>query len=274
MLGVERLRLVHVGRGLERLVPPHVDVVVPGHVGAGTPDHEDLLDRAVAGDGGVDRGLQRRGRSPAVAPVGGDDDLGLGIEDAGAQRVGGEAAEHHRVRGTEPGAGPHRDDRLGNHRQVDRHPVALAHAQGLQGVGGPADLPLQLGVGERPGVTGLADEVDRHLVAAAGLDVPVDAVVRRVELAPDEPLGERRVVPVEGAGEVGGPGEVAAGLLGPEVLVVGVGGGVQVGPAVGLRRELLAGRELAVLVGQVRQGLVRHSVLQIVQQHVRPHSTR
>ena len=196
--------------GLERLVPPHVASSVQVDVAAGAPDHEDLLDRAVAGDGGVDRRLQRGGRAAAVAAVGGDDDLGLGVDDAGAQRVGGEPAEDDRVRGAEPGAGEHRDDRLGDHRQVDRDPVALADAERLQGVGGPADLALQLGVGDGAGVAGLALEVDGHPVAVAGLDVPVDAVVRRVELAADEPLGERRVVPVEGAGEVGGPGEVAA----------------------------------------------------------------
>ena len=69
--------------------------------------------------------------------------------------------------------------------------------------------------------------------------------------------------------EVGGPGQQRRACSAQKPEPVGVGGGVEIGRAVGLRRELLAGRELAVLVGQVRQGLVRHSVLQFGQQHVR-----
>ena len=63
----------------------------------------------------------------------------------------------------------------------------------MQGVGGLADLALEVGVGDRPGVARLADPVERDLVAEAALDVPVDAVVGDVELAADEPLGERQV---------------------------------------------------------------------------------
>jgi hypothetical protein len=95
------------------------------------------------------------------------------------QRLGGEAAEDHRVRGADPGAGEHRDDGLGDHRQVDRDRVALADAELGQGVGGLADLTLQVGIGDGAGVARLALEVDRDLVAVAGLDVPVDAVVCR-----------------------------------------------------------------------------------------------
>ena len=139
------------------------------------------------------------------------------------ERVGGEAAEDHRVRRADPGAGQHRDDGLGDHRHVDRDPVALLDAELGQRVGGLADLVLELGVGEVAGVVlGLADPVDRDLVAVAGLDVPVDAVVRRVERAADEPLGERRVVPVEDPVPLLAPVE-ALGLLGPERLPVGGG---------------------------------------------------
>ena len=71
------------------------------------------------------------------------------------------------------------------------------HAQLEQRVGRPADLLGELGVGERAGVAGLALPVVGDLVAVAGLDVPVQAVVGDVELAADEPLGEGRVGPVE-----------------------------------------------------------------------------
>ena len=100
-------------------------------------------------------GLSARRLAAAVAAVGGDDDPGLGVVDAVGERLGGEAAEDDRVRGADAGAGQHRDDRLGDHRQVDRDPVARADAEVGQGVGGPADLAVQLGVGDgrgcRPG---------------------------------------------------------------------------------------------------------------------------
>ena len=127
-----------------------------------------------------------------------------------------------------PGAGQHRDHGLGDHRQVDRDPVALLDAELGQRVRGLADLVLELGVGDVAGVVlGLADPVQGDLVAVAGLDVPVDAVVRRVDGAADEPLRERRVVPVEDPVPLLAPVE-ALGLLGPERLAVGGG------PLVGL----------------------------------------
>ena len=106
-------------------------------------------------------------------------------------------AEHHRVRRPDPGAGEHRDRRLGDHRQVDRDPVTGPDAERRQGVRGLRHLAQQVGVGDVAGVAGLALEVDRHLVAVAGGDVPVDAVHRHVEPTTDEPLRERRVRPVE-----------------------------------------------------------------------------
>lgn len=61
--------------------------------------------------------------------------------------------------------------------KVDHHRVALADAEVGQRVGGLLHLAVQVGIGDRPGVAGLADEVDGHLVAAARRDVPVQAVV-------------------------------------------------------------------------------------------------
>ena len=104
-----------------------------------------------------------------------------------------EAAEDDRVRRADPGAGEHRDRQLGDHRHVDGDPVAGLDAELEQRVGRLADLALEVGVGDRPGVAGLADPVVGDLVAEAALDVPVDAVVGDVELAADEPLGERQV---------------------------------------------------------------------------------
>src|SRR3712207_6880558 len=56
-----------------------------------------------------------------------------GVERAVAQRLRREAAEDHRVRGTDARAGEHRDRRLGDHRQVDHHAVrSEEHTSELQ----------------------------------------------------------------------------------------------------------------------------------------------
>ena len=49
----------------------------------------------------------------------------FGVVDADREFVRGKAAEHHRVDGADAGAGEHRDGRLGDHRHVDDHAVAL-----------------------------------------------------------------------------------------------------------------------------------------------------
>ena len=215
-----------------------------------------MLDLVGLGAGLVDGGLQR-GRSAApVAAVGGDHDLGLAVVDAGGQRVGGEATEDDGVGGADPGTRQHRDHGLGDHRHVDRDPVTGLHAEVDQRVGRLAHLVLELGVGDVAGVVlRLADPVEGDLVAAAGLDVPVDAVVRRVELAADEPLGERRVVPVEHLVPLLRPVETL-GLLAPEGVESASARVVGVGLHVGGCGELGGRLEPALLVGQVGQSLV------------------
>ncbi len=236
--------------------PPVVPALVPVHVLAVALDHHDVLHGvpvavSLAGQGVVDRGLQGAGLAAAVGAVGGDHELGLGVLDPGAQRVGGEAAEHHRVHGADPGAGQQRDHGLGDHGQVDGHAVALGHAEGLERVRGLLHLLGQLRVGVGAGVAGFALEVDGHPVAEPVLHVPVQRVVRGVDLAADEPLRERRVGPVQGLREVLVPGQQLAGLLRPESGAVGVGLGVIVRADHGVRGEVLRGGKLAVLMQQV-----------------------
>ena len=254
---VHALRLVGVGGLVERLVPPDV-AVVPLGVLPGPLDDEHVLDRRLAlGQGRVDGRLERRGRPTPVAAVGGDDELALRVVDPRVERLGREPAEDHGVRRPDPGAGQHRHGGLGDHRQVDRDAVALADAEVLQRVRRLLHLLVQLGIRDVAGVAvGLADEVDGHLVAVAGLDVAVDAVVGDVELAVGEPVGERRLAPVQDLGELLAPAQPAARLVGPERLVVLVGLRIEVLGAVRLGAELRLRGERAVLVSEVLEGLV------------------
>src|SRR3546814_5607459 len=111
------LGLVLDGLAVHDVVPPLVDGLVPVHLLAGTTYHQDVLHGSVAarelGDGTVHGRLECGRGAAAVTTVGGDDHLGAAVLDPGGQGVGGEAAEHDRVRGAEAGAGEHRDDTLG-----------------------------------------------------------------------------------------------------------------------------------------------------------------
>ncbi len=268
VLGVVHLGLVLGGRPVDHVVPPHVAGFVPLDVLAGTPDHQDLVDLLALllglPDRLVDGRLERRRGAAPVAAVRGDDHLRLAVGHPVGERVGGEAAEDDGVRRADPGAGQHRDHGLGDHRQVDRDPVTLGDAELGERVGGLADLVLEVGVRQVAGVVlGLADPVQGDLVAVAVLDVPVDAVVRRVDGAAGEPLGERRVVPVQDPVPLLAPVQ-ALGLLGPERLPVGGGAFVGLLLHVGVLRQLCRRLEPAILAGEVGQGLVSHRVAPVV----------
>ena len=230
-----------------------------------TDDH-DVLDRRGAGQGDVDRGLERVGLALPESAVCGDEDLALGVVDAIDERVGREPAEHHRVRRTEPGTRQHGDGKLGDHRHVHRDPVALHHAQPLEGVGEPLHLGVEVGVGHDPLVTRLAFPVVGDLVAPARLDVAVEAVVGDVELGADEPLGEGQI-PLEDRVPLLVPRDQLGRLLGPEALEVLVGLVVQRGvddQSVLLerfrRRKCAVLDEVVLDRGPGHRGVVSHSV--------------
>ena len=153
------------------------------------------------------------------------------------------------MRCAEARAGEHRRDRLRDHRHVDRDPVARADAELGQGVGGLTDQLLQLGVGDvaRLALT-IADPVVRDLVAEARLDVTVEAVHRRVELAAHEPLRVGQL-PLQGGVPLLLPAQPLRLLL-PERDSVSGGLVVEAGLRVGLGGELGRGFEPASFVQQ------------------------
>jgi hypothetical protein len=118
--------------------------------------------------------------------------------------------------------GEHRDDRLRDHRHVHRDAVAGLHAEFAQRIGGLCDHLLQLRVGDGSRFAlGVTDPVVGDLVALAGLDVTIDAVVRRVERAVGEPRGVGQV-PLQTLARGGGPRQ-SVGLLAPPGNRIGVG---------------------------------------------------
>ena len=226
----------------------------PRHVLSGPAHDEHVAHGRALGDRLVHRRLERGRRAAPVPAVGGDHDAGVLVLDAALERVDREAAEDDRVGGADAGAGQHRDRRLRNHRQVDGDPVARLHAQREQRVGRLADAAVQVGVGDGAGVARLALPVDGDPVAVAGGQMAVEAVVRDVELAPHEPLGERRVGPVQHLVPRLVPVQ-PVGLALPEAEPVGARGRVGVEPDVRLVRELGRRQEGTGLMQQVGQGL-------------------
>ena len=93
-------------------------------------------------------------------------------------------------------------DGFGDQRHVDGDAVTGDQTEVGQRVGRLAYLGLQVGVGQAAAVVdGFALPVDGDPIPVAGLDVAVHAVVGDVELAADEPFGERRLRPVQHLGK-------------------------------------------------------------------------
>jgi hypothetical protein len=208
----------------DAVVPPEVAGVVPVDLVPAASDDEDVLDGSGRADERrVDRGLEREDLALAPAAVGRDHDAGGRVVDAGAQALRAEPAEDDGVHGADAGDRQHRDDGLGDHRQVDRDAVAGDHAEVDEGVGGALHLGRELGVGEVAGVARLALPVQGHAVAVSREHVAVEAVVRDVEAALGEPAGDGRVRPVEDRLEGGLPRHELAGAVRPEAEPVGGG---------------------------------------------------
>ncbi len=176
-------------KSVHQMSPPgdHGDVL------AGALEHHHRPDVGALLERGVHVELQGHDAAPAVAAVGGDHHGGFRVVDAVADRVGGEAAEDDAVGRPDARAREHGDGRLGHHGHVDGDAIAPLDPVLLEGRGEAIDLAVEVPVGQGAGVAGLPLPDEGGLGAAGGIDVPVQAVVRDIELAADEPLGVGRL---------------------------------------------------------------------------------
>ena len=176
----------------------------------------------------------------------GQHDLRLGVVDAGRQLLGGEAAEHHRMHGPDARAGEHGDDRLRNHRHIDQHRVARRDAEVLEHGAKRRRLVEQLAIGD--GALGRGDRavvIERGLVAATGLDMPVERVEAGVAARVGEPAAVDAALGVENALRRPYPRDLARGLR-PEGLRIGA-------PAI-IGLPIAAGHRFAPFAAEVRGG--------------------
>ena len=248
----EQILRVHRLAGTRRRVVGDVEVVQPA---VAPVLHRNVVARPPYDEAGAEpgrrrhrlvrRALERHGRAAAPGLVLRDQHLAAHVVRAAGERIGREPAEDDRVRRPEARAGEHRDRQLGHHSHVDRDLRPLDDAELLQDVRHPDDASLQVGIRQRLAlVLGLALPQVGDTVAEPCLDVAVDAVVRDVERAAEEPLRVRQL-PFRDRRELLEPRHALARLAGPELLRVGV---VELCGRVRLGCEVGIGREPALLV--------------------------
>ncbi len=172
----------------------------------------------------VDQMLVRDGLAAAHAGVRGHHQLRLRVVDARREARRGETAEDDRMDRADARAREHRERGLGDHRHVDQHPVAAAHALRLEHRGEAVHLGRELAIRVGPLLAGLGREVDERLLVAARRQVAVDRVVAQVDAPADEPLGERRLRVIEHRRERRLPVDERS-LAAPEGVTVGDRGG-------------------------------------------------
>ena len=148
-------------------------VAAGGHVyrGAGAAQHDHGAHTVGERQGLVHGVLEGYSLTAAEATVGCHHDVGPRVLDAILDSAGAEAAEDHRVRRPDAGAGQHGNHQFGDHRHIDGDHIPFAYAQPAEDVGEPAHLVEQAAVGEPahlgPAGCGhrLALPDQRHLVA-------------------------------------------------------------------------------------------------------------
>ena len=196
MLGVESLGCVFGGNFRSFLVPPGIALGLHGDRVAAAVDHDDAFDALVFFECFVDGGFERDDLAAAPSAIGGDDHAGAGVFESIDDGLGGETAKDDRVHRADAGAGKHRDDRFGDHRQINEHAIAGLHTVLFEHIGKAADIAMELRVGDDAFVAGFAFPNDGGFVGARAFRMTVDAIFTYIQFATDEPLRER-CLPVE-----------------------------------------------------------------------------
>mmetsp|Transcript_340 Transcript_340/g.907 ORF Transcript_340/g.907 Transcript_340/m.907 type:complete len:485 (-) Transcript_340:346-1800(-) len=158
------------------------------HLGPGPRLHKHRLDPRALGDRGVNRLLQWNVLPATHALVGRQHHLGSARLDPRPERLGREARKDNRVHRANPGARQHRVHNVRRHRHVDAYCVALADPAGFERVREAAHLVVQLLVRHRVPVGRFVGFEDECGGVWLGRHVAVNAVLRRVQLPPGEPL--------------------------------------------------------------------------------------
>ena len=121
---------------------------------------------------------------------------------------------------TDPRAGQHRNGSFRNHRHVKGNQIALADPHGLEGIGGLADLRMQLPIGETPHVAWFTFPDQCRFIRPRTIKMTVEAVVGEVGGSSFEPTGKWSIRPVENGMKRLKPMQLATGRITPELIGV------------------------------------------------------
>ena len=153
--------------------------------------------------GQLDRAVEKRfvfHDAARLQTAGGRKDrLGCAVVNTHGKLVRGKTAKDHRVYSTDARAGQHRLQRLGHHRHIDNHTVALGHPLRHQRARQLGHARLQFGIsGRRFAARDGAVIDDCRLITAPVLHVAVHCVVAAVDHPVREPLIKVVAAVIEG----------------------------------------------------------------------------
>ena len=198
----------------DQLVPPHVAPLAHLDFVADALEHQHFLDRGRLLQRVIDVLFELDHLPAPPSAVGGDADLRFGVVDPIGQRLRRKAAEHHRMNRADSRAREHRNRSLRYQRHVDRDAVAVLDAEALESVTASANFVGEHLVGQDARVAGLALPDQRGLVAARGVEMAIEAVVRGIDRTANEPFRIREI-PLERLAERIEPMQVVR-AFGPE----------------------------------------------------------
>ena len=104
---------------------PGINFVVPWYLHIGPLNHNIGFHTRARLDCLIGVLFGRNGLGTSKGPVTGDQNLCFTVLDPVTKGVCGESTEYDAVDGPNPRAGQHGNRKFGNHRQINRHPVAL-----------------------------------------------------------------------------------------------------------------------------------------------------
>ena len=192
MVGVQRLGgWRRPGQGRGHVFPPVVPTRHHGNGFTRVGHHHQVLHRRREGHRAFGDLFHGHRLATACGAIGGDQHFGLrGLQPCGQRlaAVAREGGHHHRA---DLGAAQNDHRCLGHGRHEQRHPVPLAHAQGLQAGGKAVDLGLELGEGQAASAAVVAfvgDGCSSCLLRVGRM--AVDAAVDDVERGAGEPARE------------------------------------------------------------------------------------
>ncbi len=190
ILGGHRLRFTDRGNivGYHFFVPPAVAAGLHPDFVAGAANDQAVLDRLTLFQCLVGIWFERNDLAGPQDRVGSHQDTGLTILNTVLQADRGKTGKDHRMDRADAGAGQQDNGQLGDHRQVDRYPVALFHPHLFQDIGTTTHFFIQLAIG-KPAyfLIRLSLPDDRRFVPLAVGQMPINTIIRNIERRPVEP---------------------------------------------------------------------------------------